>query len=516
MKKLLYLILILVTSFFLDSCSDDFLKLTPQSSLTSGNFFKTKDQLLQALNGAYESLRNTKSGGYPGYAMAEMRADNTHFENNPTCRPGADGSPYNIDLFNESSINPVVVAMWRSLYEGIARANNVIANASLIQLSPEDKSMIEGQARFLRAVYYFDLVRYFGGVPLHLGPVLGTKDAFVPRSTVDDVYKALVQDLTNAVSQLKAPAFPQDGRATQGSARMVLAEVYLFQKNFPLAEKELKSITQMGYNLLPNYASVFDLANKNSRESIFEVQYAQGNQGQQSNFYAFLPYTSDLFLITGVKSSNGPCDIGFNTPTGEIIRAFESKDSRLDASIAIAEGSIQSSGSFKIEAIKSPLGYITPSNKKSYAYIKKRFRAHSQQRNQADNTHVYRYSDALLLLADALNEQNKSSEALPYLNQVRSRAGLPAVTETNPNSLRGIIAHERRVELAFENRRWFDLLRTGKAIEVMTAHGQYIKKEYGSLGYLPPVSYAVTADKLIYPVPNREVEIGKLKQNPGY
>lgn len=120
------------------------------------------------------------------------------------------------------------------------------------------------------------------------------------------------------------------------------------------------------------------------------------------------------------------------------------------------------------------------------------------------------------MLADALNEQNKSLEALPYLNQVRRRAGLPAVTETNQNSLRGIIDRERRVELAFENRRWFDLLRTGKAVEVMTAHGQYIKKAYGSLGYLPQVSYAITPDKLIYPIPNRDVEIGKLKQNPGY
>ena len=100
MKKLLYLILILTTSFILDSCTDDFLKVTPESSLTSGNFFKTKDQLEQALNGAYSLLRNTKSGGYPGYAMAEMRADNTHFEYNLTCRPGADGGPYNIYFFN--------------------------------------------------------------------------------------------------------------------------------------------------------------------------------------------------------------------------------------------------------------------------------------------------------------------------------------------------------------------------------------------------------------------------------
>ena len=133
-----------------------------------------------------------------------------------------------------------------------------------------------------------------------------------------------------------------------------------------------------------------------------------------------------------------------------------------------------------------------------------------------DNFQVYRYSDALLSLAEALNEQNKSSEALPYLNQVRSRAGLPAVTETAQTLLRDIIAHERRVELAFENHRWFDLLRTGKAIEVMTANGEYIKEVHGSQGYLPPDCYHVTTERLLYPIPYRETQIANLEQNPGY
>ena len=510
MKKLLFLILI--TPLILKSCSEDFLKITPESSITSGNFFGTKDQLVQALNGAYEMLRPTKSG----YAMSEMRADNTHFFNNPTCRPGADGGPYNIDLFTEISVNPVVKGMWGDLYKGIARANNVIGNVPLIEMSQQDADMLLGEARFLRALFYFDLVRYFGGVPLHLSPVLGSSDAYVPRSTVAEVYNAILEDLQDAVSKLTVPVFPQTGRATQGTARMLLAEVYMFQKNFPLAESELKSITTMGYDLLPDYASVFDLANKNSVESIFEVQYMQGNQGQESNFYSFLPYTNDLFLITGVHSSNGPCDIGYNTPTGELMSAYEPNDTRLDGSIAIAEGVISDDGNFEIEVIKSPVGYVTPADKKSYAYIKKRFHAHAQQENQDDNTHVYRYSDALLALAEALNEQNKSSEALPYLNQVRSRAGLPDVTETSQTLLRDIIAKERRVELAFENRRWFDLLRTDKAIEVMTAHGEYIKAVHGQEGYLPPVCYEVTTEKLLYPIPYRETQIGNLEQNPGY
>ena len=183
MKKLLYLILI--TPLILTACSEDLLNKTPESTLTSGNFYKTKDQLEQAVNGAYAVLRNTKVSS--GSVMAEMRADNTHYYFNPTCRGGADGTPENIDSFTDISLNPDVNDMWINLYNGISRANSVLGNVSAVEMTQQDADMIMGQAKFLRALFYFDLVRYFGGVPLYLKPVLGVSDAYLSRSTVADV-----------------------------------------------------------------------------------------------------------------------------------------------------------------------------------------------------------------------------------------------------------------------------------------------------------------------------------------
>jgi hypothetical protein len=512
MKKIIYLILI--TPLILTNCSEEFLNLVPESSTVSGNFYQTKVQMEQALNGAYQMLRPTKV--YAAYAMAEMRADNTHFFFNPSQRPGSEGNEEHIDLFVDGSLNPVNVDMWRSSYSGIARANSVLGHISEADITQQEAEMLEGQAKFLRALFYFDLVRYYGGVPLYINMVEDVSDSYLPRSSVADVYNIIVADLQDAITKLPVPTFPQNGRATQSSARMLLAEVYLTQKKFSLAENELRIITQMGHSLLPDYASVFDLSNKNSVESIFEVQFMEGNQGQQSNFYAFLPYTDDLSLITGVNAANPALPSGFNNPTGDLISAYEPNDKRLDASIGIAECTSLGIAYFIIDKVKSSVGYTTPPDKVDFAFIKKYFHNHSNENNQDDNFPVYRYSDVLLSLAEALNEQNKSSQALPYLNQVRSRAGLPDVTETAQALLREIIAHERRVELAFENKRWFDLLRTGKAIEVMTAHGTYIKAVHGDQGYLPANSYNVTTERLIYPIPFRDVQIGNLEQNPGY
>jgi hypothetical protein len=138
------------------------------------------------------------------------------------------------------------------------------------------------------------------------------------------------------------------------------------------------------------------------------------------------------------------------------------------------------------------------------------------EQNTDDNFPIYRYSDALLSMAEALNEQNKSAEALTYLNPVRVRAGLPAATASNQAALREIILHERRVEFAFENKRWLDLVRTGNAIDVMTKNGAYIKAAAAGQSYIPTTSYVVTQQKLLFPIPNREVLIGNLEQNPGY
>jgi len=514
MKKIVYIISL--TALIFVGCSGDFLNKTPESSLTSGNFYKTLDQFNQALIGAYASLRNAKGYTDAVYSMCEMRSDNTHFVFNPANRAVGVSSRELTDEFLDDSTSPIVAASYNNCYIGIARVNSVLEYINDQGLSQQSVDGIVGQAKFIRALLYFDLVRYFGGVPLYLKEVKDKENAYIPRSSVQEVYNAIIADLKDAITKLPVTTFPQDGRVTKGSVSMLLADVYLTQKNFALAETELKSITKMGYGLLPNYASVFSLSNKNSVESIFEIQYQQGNQGQNSNWYQHLPLSADLSLITGITSYNGSVSTaGFNVPTGDLINSYETNDTRLDASIAIAEGTgpIEM---MKITAVKSPVGYTTPAGKVSTSYIKKYVHAHSLVYNTEDNFPIYRYSEVQLSLAEALNEQSKSTEALTYLNQVRIRAGLPPSTETSKDLLREIIIHERRVELAFENKRWFDLLRTGNAVEVMNKHGLYIKIVHTGESYLPTNSYNVTTDKLLYPIPYREVQIGKLVQNPGY
>jgi tetratricopeptide (TPR) repeat protein len=495
-------------------CSESFLEIVPESSMTTGNFYKTESQFDQAMVGAYATIRAAK-GSVAAWTMGEMRADNTHYEFNNNNRGTGYLQREDIDGFLDDNSNSYVSSIYNSCYIGIGRVNNILEYVSDAGLTQQAVDSFTGQAKFLRALFYFDLVRYFGRVPLYLTAVKGASNAYLPRSSTEEVYSAIVADLQEAIQKLPSVNFPQNGRATQGAARMLLADVYLTQKNYALAEQELKSITEMGYTLLPDYASVFSLSNKNSRESIFEIQYQQGNQGQHSNFvYPFLPLSSNVMIITGITSQNRQGG-GWNVPTQEMIDSYEAGDQRLDASIAIAEGT-GPVGAMVIESVKSPVDYTTPAGKRSYAYIKKYLHPHSLENNTDDNFPVYRYSDALLSLAEVLNEQGRSSDALPYLNQVRVRAGLTASVETDQALLRDIIAHERRVEFAFENKRWLDLVRTGKAIEVMAQNAEYLKTVHAGESYLADQSYNVTPERLLFAIPDREVKIGGLEQNPGY
>lgn len=299
---------------------------------------------------------------------------------------------------------------------------------------------------------------------------------------------------------------------------MLLAEVYMEQEKYAEAETLLNTLPAMGYQLLSDYADVFSTSNKNSTESIFEVQYQQGTQGgQESDFiYRFLPRSTNTTVITGVATNNSSIG-GWNTPTQNMIDAYEPGDSRLEASIGVAEGTYNASNVFTFSANKSIVGYVPATGKVGVPYPKKYLNPHTTAGNTDDNWPIYRYADALLLLAEALNEQERSADALVPLNEVRDRAfgiGVSPVTTTDQEELRDIIAHERRVELAFENHRWHDLVRTGKAIEVMTADGETLKLKYS---YLPADSYQVTESRLLFAIPESEREINPdLEQNPGY
>ncbi|MEX2514052.1 MAG: RagB/SusD family nutrient uptake outer membrane protein, partial [Cyclobacteriaceae bacterium] len=487
MRKLATIIALL----FISSCSEEFLNLVPESSITSGNFYQTEEHFNQALVGAYVAVRGAK-GSIASWVMGEMRSDNTHMEFNITNRGTGYVEREYADFFMDDVNSGLVANKYNSCYTGIARTNEILDLIQESDLSQEAIDRIYGQASFLRALFYFDLVRYFGGVPLYLTAVKGAGDAYLPRASVNEVYQAIISDLETAIARLEPVSFPQNGRANEGAARMLLADVYLTMKDYPNAEEELNQVIQMGYTLLDEYEEVYQLNNKNSVESIFEIQYQEGNQGQNSDFlYPFIPLSADVSLITGISSQNLQGG-GWNTPTFEMIDAYENGDERLEASIGIVEGTGQI-GNLFIDELKSPVDYVPTPGKRTYPFIKKYQNPHALERNTDDNFPVYRYAEALLSMAEVLNEQGRSGEALEYLNQVRTRASLNPVSETNQQLLRDIIAHERRVELAFENKRWLDLVRTDKAIEVMNANGEYLREFYAGESYIPEMSYNVTS-----------------------
>ena len=513
MKKLTYIIL---ATIGLVSCKKDTLNLVPQTSLSSASFYQNEDQFNQALVASYTNLRGI---AFMGAYMDEMRSDNTFFTYYPADR-GTGPTEAMIEFIDNATTSQQVNSpgnRWGNDYSGISKVNTILTRLPKSNLTQAAKDRISGEALFLRAFYYFDLVTHYGGVPLQLTEVTDVNGAFLPRNSISDTYAQILTDLNTAITTLPvATVFPQSGRATQGAAKMLLAYAYMSgpTKDYAKAEAALTDITKMNYALLGNYADVFDSNKKNGKESIFEVQYQMGNDGQQSTFaWRFIPRATNpeaILGITGNNSSGGLSSGGWNVPTQEMVNSYESGDLRLPASIAVAEGVVKNDV-LTISSIKSPVGY-TPTPGQDFRYYVKKYihPPYQVQFNTNDNWPVYRYSGALLLLAECLVAENKNGQALPYLNQVRARAGLPALASATAQN----VANEMRHELAFENHRWTDLIRNGTAVNVLNAKGVTMKSLYG---WLLPVTFNVTTDRLIYAVPFRELQINsKLTQNPGY
>lgn len=510
MKKLFILYIVVCLTQL--SCKKDFIILTPPDSYTANNYYQTEPQFRSALVAAYAPLRDVLVNDY---LTSEMHSDNTVYQPLPSNRGTAIVERENISDFLSTSVNAYVAATWQHSYTGISRCNIVIERLLNADIPDDARKNIDGQAKFLRALNYFKLVRLFGGVPLFLKEVNKADDAFNPRATVEEVYNQIILDAKDAIQELGVPAkFPQTGEATKGAASLLLAEVYMVQKKWADAEVLLQSVTKMGYDLLPDYASVFAPANKNSKESIFEIQFLGGTVvGATPNplCFHFLPRSNDTKLLTGVTINNTATG-GWNTPTTDLIGSYESGDKRLDASIGIAEGVYNGSNYFVYSAAKSILNYTPAAGKIGVPYIKKYLHTVEAPTGSSDDFPIYRYSDVLLLLAEALNEQGKSGDALIPLNKVRTRAGLAAATSTDQTALRQIIYHERRVELAFENHRWTDLLRTGTALTVMNAFGVEIKKE---LPFLASDAYVLNNNSLLYPIPQTDIDLNPdITQNP--
>lgn len=512
MKKI-YIIIALM-GLIASSCKKSFTDLAPKSSYSDANYFLNTQQIGAAVTAAYAPLRDVVVNDY---LMSEMRSDNTIYQGFLSNRGTAYTDREKLSDFMDASTDSYTALEWQYCYQVISRANIVITRLPNANIVPADTAaQFDGQCKFLRALMYFKLVRLFGPVPLFVKEVTTAEAAFLPRSSVEDVYAQIVADANDAIKELPVvKGFPQTGAATKGSATILLADVDVYLKKYADAVTLLNTLPAMGYGLNASYADVFDPAKKNSMESLFEVQFLGGTgTGTAPNplLFHFLPRSNSTALVTSLAITNTSTG-GWNTPTQDLISNYEAGDKRLDASIGIVEGAYDASNYFTYSAVKSVVGYTTPpAGKVAVPYIKKYEHTPLAISGNSDDFPIYRYSEALLLLAEALNEQGQSP--LSPLNTVRFRAGLSPITATDQASLRTAILHERRIELAFEDKRWHDLVRSGTAVAVMNAFGTILKTQ---IDYISPDSYIVNDDKLLYPIPAAEIGVNTLlTQNHGY
>ena len=480
------LIAIALLGFSFSSCSD-FLEQNPQTDLSENDFYKTADDILSAVNGAYSSLQEGDIYGN-WYVFGEIPSDNTRNQ-----LSGSVTTQNEFDQFYIDTQNSMIANFWKAAYKVINRTNTILGRIDGIEINTELANRYKLECKFIRALMYFNLVRVYGDVPLVLKEISISESYDILREPKENVYNQIIADLKEAQDLPVSYSTAEDGRATQGAAKALLANVYMTLHKYAEAETILAEIINSGrYSLLENtpgslnidgYKNVFSPVNHNSKEGIFEIQFLKGGYGEGSNYANnFAPENSG----TNVVAVGGTG--GNNIPEMDIYNAYEEGDLRRDFSMS--------------------LGYYD--NRKNNEWVESRyvckFMDVPYQNNDASNNYpVIRYADVILMYAEALNQNGKTAEACKYLNMTRRRGFGYQTTETSPVDLQTtdkaqfalMVEQERRVELAFENHRWFDLIRTGRAVEVMRSKG-----------------FSLNETNLICPIPQKQIDVNpKLTQN---
>ena len=477
------------------NCQKDFLDRKPPGELTFEEFFKTQEHAEQATNAVYAQFRDFDCIALPYIACTDVLSDDSDKGSTPNDAPLIS----ELDNFTMDATNPFVAPVYKGYYRAIARANVAIENIPRVEMDAAVRGRLIGECKFLRAYSYYLLVQWFGDLPVITKPLQGDEYYAQTRQPRAEVYAQIESDLTDALAVLKEKNeySPTDlGRVTKGSARGLLAKLYMLKKDWAKAEAACTDIiNSTQYSLLPRYADNFLPIGENSSESVFELQ-AVALQSQQ----AAGPGSSPFNMVQGVRGSPN-LGWGFNRPSDNLVTSYENGDPRREATV-IYVGETLPDG---VTQVKDNTEIINERfNQKAWVP------AHpGLQDNGPGNIRVIRYSDILLLAAEAKNELSKSAEALPLLNQVRMRARgtngfiLPDVIVTDQMQLREKIYKERRVELAMEQQRWFDLLRWGRAAEVMQAAGK--------------TNFTPGKHELL-PIPQAEIDLtsGRITQNPFY
>ena len=413
-----------------------------------------------------------------------------------------------IDNFTHTPVNYTLSDLWQASYEGINRANYMYQykekNLAGETISFVGKDALYGEVYFLRAYYYFTLVKMFGGVPLFTDKRLSLADSrTLTRATRADVYKQIELDLTNAIAVLPVVQ-TEKGRATKYAAQALLGKVYLYQNKYTDAAPMLDNvINSNAYNLVSDFNSIFLPSGENGPESVFEIQYSNASATYD---WGHVTRGQGNYAVQqcGIRGLNGsavmPYNPGWSTnlPTQNLAAAYASGDKRKAVTVLDIEAYKTANPALNITYQVAPYRNTGLYNQK---YLPRKGETSGQvELNYSNNYRTIRYADVLLMAAEAFNKSSNDLKAQTYLNLVRRRAfgdNAHDITATG-TALYDAILNERRLELAMEGERFFDLVRTGKATAVL-----------GPLGF-------VTGKHELFPIPQGEIDISSLKQNPGY
>ena len=485
-------------------CSKDFLEVDPQGQLTELQALSDPGAAEKMVGGVYSTLYfggfgNTTVGFL--YALAnDVTSDDADKGSTPSDFPNA----AELDNFTLTPGNSIFNNLWNGHYSAIARANRAI---DILQQSTFDepvKNRLLGEVRFLRGLYYFNLVRFFGGVPKLIrvpDPSEGNSDEFQTRATAEEIYQVIVEDLQFAADNLPLKGATPVGRATKGAAQSYLAKVALYQKDYQKAYDVSKEVINSGlYSLVPDYALIFrekpvnGMGGNNNSESVFEVQTGI-NVGEN----AVSPLYSNG---QGPRGRGGWNDLGFgfNSPSQDLANAYEPGDTRRAATIIFITPTLpaNSPGTVLWDGYRLPSKDSVENERYNYkAYhspIAESPQLSNSKDNKPKNIRLMRYAEVLLINAEAAANLGLP-DATTNLNLVRARANLPASVGTVEN-----IWKERRVELAMEHDRFFDLVRQGRGSAVLGAKG------------------FVAGRNEVFPIPQAQIDLSgnRLDQNDGY
>jgi len=488
--KTLFAGLLTIALFISNSCTDEFVDIPPEYSIDSENYFNSADDYYMALIAAYDMLQPT----YANVIVGEIASDNTLCGGeNPTDVIGWQ----QIDNMIQTPVNSNLSDIWDWMFAGVQRTNYFMEFKDKTDF--EGKEEMIGEILFLRAYYNFELVKWFGPIPIKVDERFKLGDeTTIPRSPVSEVYAFIESDLLSAIEVLPLTP-PETGRATKGSAQALLGKAYLFQDKFTEAAAVLDDLIGSGqYTLVSDFNSIFEAEGENGPESVFEVQYTDV---EGAGFGCLQCSEGNVAVgFSGVRSYDGPLftsGFSFNVPVQEAVDQFEAGDSRKAVTILDIVAWADSTGATYTTG-NEHTGYF---NRKYLPRKRSDLAQPDLNLTNPNNYRSIRYADVLLMAAEAYNRGGISdAKAQEYLNMVRQRA----FGDENHNIVAGgsaltdAIYQERRLELMGEGHRFFDLVRWGMAAEYIDGF--------------------VTGKNEVFPVPQEEIGFsnGNWSQNPNY